>query len=99
MPSRPHGTFGRSHRTWRNLCGRLKYELPPVCHLCGGAIDLALHWNDRMAWTLDHVVPLDGDVYVHPHDESNLAPAHRKCNSSKGNGKRTHTTVRVSRVY
>ena len=26
-----------------------------------------------------------GDVPIDPHDEANLAPAHRKCNSSKGN--------------
>lgn len=99
MPSRPHGSFGRSHRTWRNLCRRLKYELPPVCHLCGGTIDLTLHYNERMAWTLDHVQPLDGSVPIDPHDVANLLPAHRKCNSSKGNSTHTHKTVNVSRVY
>lgn len=73
---------GRSGRSWRKFVAICKRELPPVCHLCGGLIDLSLHWNDPMSWTIDHIRPLsEGGL---PEDLSNAAPAHRRCNSIKG---------------
>lgn len=52
-----------------------------VCHVCGGDVDMALPFNDRMAPTRDHIVPrrLGGG-----HDPSNLKLAHRGCNSRRG---------------
>lgn len=88
---------GRSSRAWKRLCAQLRRELPPICHLCGGDIDLGLHHLDKWAWTLDHVLALD----THPHlamDPTNLRPAHRSCNSSKGTGSST-TSVRTSRTW
>lgn len=73
---------GRSGRPWRRLVQTARRELPPVCHLCGALIDLSLHRNDAMAWTLDHLTPLaEGGA---PESLANLAPAHRRCNSRKG---------------
>lgn len=88
---------GRSSRAWKALCARLRVELPPICWLCGGDIDLGLHHLDRWAWTLDHVQPLD----THPElamDLANLRPAHRSCNSSKGSSTSTNA-VRTSRTW
>lgn len=73
---------GRSGRPWRRLVALAKRELPPVCHLCGKIIDMGLHYNDEWAWTLDHLTPLASGGA--PEDLSNVAPAHRKCNSIKG---------------
>lgn len=73
---------GRDGRTWRRFVAMCKRELPPVCHLCGHIIDMRLHWNDPMAWTLDHIIPLARGGA--PEDISNAAPAHRVCNSKKG---------------
>lgn len=73
---------GREGRPWRRLVKVAKRELPPVCGICGGMIDMTLHWNHEMAWTLDHIRPLaEGGA---PEDLSNLTPAHRVCNSKKG---------------
>ncbi len=73
---------GRGGRPWTRLVALAKREYPPVCHLCGGAIDTTLHRFDDGAWTLDHVVPLyRGGA---PEDLANLRPAHRICNLRKG---------------
>jgi 5-methylcytosine-specific restriction endonuclease McrA len=62
----------------------MREELPWVCWLCGGPIDPLLNYNDRMSWTLDHVISLkDGGA---PMDPANARPAHRSCNSRKGAG-------------
>lgn len=73
---------GRNDRRFKEIARRLRKQLPPVCHLCSEAIDLRLPANSADSWTLDHIMPLKagGD----PWDENNLAPAHRRCNSSKG---------------
>lgn len=76
---------GRGSRAFRKLSARLRGELPPVCWLCCKPIDLALHHLDPWSWTLDHVTPLA----VWPEGllvESNLRPAHRRCNMLKGAG-------------
>lgn len=67
---------------------RKKLERDPslaVCWICGGAIDMNLPPGHGRDFTLDHLVPLakggalDGEV----------KPAHRSCNSSRGDGRRT----------
>lgn len=64
-----------------------------MCHICSAPIDLGLPTNHPMAWTLDHVVPLiDSDI--DPYDETNLAPAHRRCNGRKGNEERRRAEAR-----
>lgn len=73
---------GRKGRPWRRLVALAKQVYPPVCWLCWKPINLGLHYNHRMAWTLDHT-----DALVHggaPEDIGNVRPAHRSCNSSKG---------------
>lgn len=87
-------TKGRSGRPWRRLVALAKRELPAVCHLCGRVIDVTLHYNDDMAWTLDHIYPL-----IHggaPEDLGNVLPAHRICNSLKG-ADPNYTTPRNSK--
>lgn len=89
---------GRSSRAWKAICAQLKRELPPICWLCGGDIDLGLHHLDKWAWTLDHVLSLD----EHPelaHELANLRPAHRTCNSSKGKHSSLPTQQHGSRVW
>jgi 5-methylcytosine-specific restriction endonuclease McrA len=51
------------------------------CHICGDLVDLSLPANHVLAFTLDHVVPLDRGGADHP---DNLSTAHRSCNSRKG---------------
>lgn len=52
-----------------------------VCHVCGGAVDMSLPFNDRMAPTRDHIVPRHRGG---SHDPTNLKLAHRGCNSRRG---------------
>ena len=50
------------------------------CHICGKLIDKTLRLPDRMAATLDHILPfaLGGQ-----HIFKNVAPAHDICNARK----------------
>jgi 5-methylcytosine-specific restriction endonuclease McrA len=52
-----------------------------ICHVCGGAVDMSLPFNDGMAATRDHIIPRSAGG---SHDPSNLKLAHRSCNSRRG---------------
>lgn len=64
-----------------------------ICWLCEEKIDMTLIYHDKMAWTADHVQSLhmDGD----PYSLANLKPAHRSCNSKRGNQIRGQKSSRV----
>jgi 5-methylcytosine-specific restriction endonuclease McrA len=52
------------------------------CHLCGEPLDHDSHWNSDWHPTIDHVIPISlGGRDV----RSNVAVAHRWCNSRRGN--------------
>ncbi len=80
----------REHkRRWWNRVARERKRLErdpslAVCWLCGGDIEMELPYTHPRAFTLDHVVPLaaGGDMY------GETRPAHRECNSSRGDGRR-----------
>ena len=53
-----------------------------TCWLCAEQVDPSLHPNDRMAATLDHVLPRSLSLF--PDDSpQNLRLAHRVCNSAR----------------
>lgn len=54
----------------------------PPCGICGLPIDPALKYPHPFSVTVDHVVPLTRGG---THHDSNLQPAHARCNTSKGN--------------
>ena len=56
-----------------------------ICWICGLPIDLDLPSKDRGAFTLDHLVPLARGGMV----DGEALPAHRGCNSSRGDGRRS----------
>jgi 5-methylcytosine-specific restriction endonuclease McrA len=67
---------------------RRKRELlataPPVCVVCGGAIDTDLSGNHPDGPTVEHLVP----VSVAPelaNVRANQALSHRRCNTKRGN--------------
>ncbi|MFD8117037.1 HNH endonuclease [Streptomyces microflavus] len=88
---------GRDGRRWRETVAIARREFPPVCYLCGLLIDMTLHHNDPMSWTIEHKQSLaeGGD----PYDLANLAPAHRRCNSIKGAHNRPVTPPKTSRKW
>lgn len=55
-----------------------------TCQLCGDPVDQTLHYNDRMAATLDHIEPQSLSL-IPNHDPENLRLAHRACNSRRNN--------------
>lgn len=75
---------GRSGSAWRRLVDMVKRTYPHVCHLCGMPIDMTLHHYDPMSFTVDHLIPISKDESK-AEDLSNLRPAHKTCNSRKGN--------------
>lgn len=79
-------------RSWayekRVASWRKKLERDPAlakCWLCGGAIDMQLPPTHARAFTLDHLVPLSRGGEL----DGEVKPAHRSCNSSRGDGRRT----------
>ena len=70
-------------KTWRK-----KLERDPalaVCWLCGGSIDMNLPPTHGRAFTLDHLVPISRGGSI----DGEVKPAHRSCNSARGDGRRT----------
>lgn len=55
-----------------------------LCQLCGDPVDRTLPPQDRMAATLDHIVPRSLSLFPDDSPE-NLRLAHRACNSARGN--------------
>lgn len=77
----------RELRAYRNASQALKrkakrHSIP--CHLCRKPFDWDLPYYDGMAFTADHLDPLDNGGAI----LGTLLPAHRSCNSKKGNGAR-----------
>ncbi|NYV72973.1 HNH endonuclease [Streptomyces sp. UH6] len=72
----------RNGRPYRRLAADLRRRGEP-CWLCGHDIDPTLDPRDPWSWTMDHVQPVSRrpDLLLDP---ANARPAHRRCNSSKG---------------
>lgn len=92
-----------SGRPRRRIAAQVRRE-EPTCWVCGKPFDYTLHWNDRMGFSVDEVIPRS----LHPLgaryaalDRSHCHAAHRSCNSSRGNGTRTKRVVTIvrSRVW
>ena len=84
MASAQPARQGRDLRAYRRAAANLK-RTATICHLCGQEIDTSLPTMHPMAWTADHVTPLAAGGHV----LGELAPAHRSCNSRKGDGRRS----------
>lgn len=52
-----------------------------TCQLCGDGIDMTIEFPDRMAPTIDHIIPL---ARGGTHEPSNVQAAHFVCNVRKG---------------
>lgn len=76
---------GRCGRPWRRAAAQVRAQVrdhnTPCC-ICGHPIDLTLHYLHRLAFTVEHRQALNAGGALR--DPSNLAPAHRSCNSRKG---------------
>lgn len=53
------------------------------CHICGKRVNPDVAWPNRTAGTIDHLVPI---VAGGSHTWDNVALAHARCNSSRGEG-------------
>lgn len=52
-----------------------------VCMICGDRLDMGAHFNDPLAPTIDHILPISEGG---PHLYANVQAAHRICNTEKG---------------
>ena len=71
---RPHYQDGYAAR--RNAAVAYWHAIGAHCHLCGEPLEPERRWPDPRSTTADHLTPGDPD--------SELAPAHARCNSSRG---------------
>ncbi|MFF3857553.1 HNH endonuclease [Micromonospora sp. NPDC002575] len=89
----------RNGRPYRRLVDWLRAQRLP-CWLCGHEIGYDLDARHPLSFTLDHEVPLSrGGALL---DVANVRPAHRRCNSRKGNrtpGPQSSGPVRSSRRW
>lgn len=77
MPSKPTPES-------RRIADSLRRRRVQPCVICGQWINYDLPYGDKEAFTVEHLKPRS----THPHladDPSNCAPAHDKCNKSRGN--------------
>lgn len=75
---------GRSGRPWARTVANLRNQRRPCC-LCGHPIDYDLPPEHPESFTVEHIKPWS----KHPElrtDPGNLDAAHRRCNSTKGDG-------------
>lgn len=90
-----HGKDGIWSRRDRLICSRCKSSSNArhgtsagalalrdgnTCKLCGEEVDMTLRFPDRMAGTVDHILPVSRGG---THDPENLQLAHQSCNSKK----------------
>lgn len=52
-----------------------------MCHLCGERTDPGVHFHDNRYPSVDHIIPR---LFGGGHEVTNLATAHRGCNSRRG---------------
>ena len=76
-------THGRNTANHQRLVASLRARRLP-CWLCGQAIDYAAPADDPSSFNADHVEPLSKRPDL-AEIESNLRPAHRRCNTGRGN--------------
>ena len=77
----------RDLRAYRRAAERLRHRTKKNngrCWRCNEPFDWTLPYTDARSFTADHVTPLavGGDIL------GTLKPAHRGCNSSRGDGTR-----------
>ena len=85
-------------RRWKNTVTRERHRLErhpeqAVCWLCGNTIDMQLPTSHPMSFTLDHIVPLARGGNLH----GEVRPAHRSCNSARGNGRTKANTQTLAK--
>lgn len=77
---------GRKGRPWQRAAAHVRAQVRDLgkpCVLCGHAIDLTLPPNHSLGFTVEHLDPLS--LGGAPRELDRLAPAHRSCNSRRGN--------------
>src|SRR5690606_11073106 len=86
---------GRKGRPWRRIVAQLK-TTDRTCWLCHHPIDIDLPVTHPLSYTVDHVVPRSrgGAPTL-----DNARPAHRRCNSRRGNRAPRAEPMRTSRAW
>lgn len=87
MPSNRPGRLVCSGEAWQKAVAPFRAACEAnsrPCGICLEPIDYSLRGNDRLAFTVDHLVPLWTGRNHNPLDPSGWRPAHRSCNSSRG---------------
>jgi 5-methylcytosine-specific restriction endonuclease McrA len=82
-------------RVAREKAKAMKSTEPIICHLCFKPIDMTLPYYDKWAWTLDHIKA----IAVGGHILGDWLPAHRTCNSKKGDGSKQDPLKGASRNW
>lgn len=79
---RKTGNYGDCYGGWITQERRIAiYERDGwICHLCSEPVDMSAGYNEKLAATLDHLLPRSKGG---TDEESNLRTSHRHCNSMR----------------
>ena len=78
-------TSGRKGRPWRRCVAEVKRR-SQICWICHEAIDMDLDFPHPESFSVDHIIPISTMDEDDPRrtDPDYCAPAHMRCNSSRG---------------
>lgn len=86
---------GKDKTLFMNYRRKLRSQYGPdgfvTCSICGLPISLAKFYPDPWSLTIDHIVPIEKGGKT---EETNLQPAHMKCNRRKG----THYGITIAEI-
>lgn len=111
----PKKSKGRSGRLWEvarkqclqrsSICWICAGKCPDFCWeklpFDTAAIDMTIRWPHPASASVDHRTPISQLGANDPllWKQENLEPAHLKCNSARGNGKKKKVVTRTSRNW
>lgn len=112
---KPKKSLGRGGRLWESArkqclqrsticwicdgkCPDFRWDVPPFPT---AAIDMTIRWPHPASATVDHEVPVKMLPVNDPRlwSQSNLHPAHLKCNSARGSGEKPKIITKTSRNW
>ncbi|MGV4377948.1 HNH endonuclease [Trueperella pyogenes] len=93
-PPKPRRINNYAYRDLTKALRRKAQAQNLPCWICGQPIDYQADWRSKWSFTADHVIP----IALGGSQRGELRPAHRSCNSRRGDTTRKPKTRRIKPV-